>query len=150
MTTSPDTTAMSRNDQIIRSRTRNLKMSYDPASDLLWLRDGSPSDGSSLLEEAPFATIEMLDEGSREAVGVEISGFSSYLPLRRPDYCASVDTLTVGARRETATVVAENGDLVAYWRPDESAPGDLEPFAVDLRNASKHMAPLLATFSRKK
>ena len=134
----------------MRGRTRNLKMSYDPDNDILWLRDGCPSDGSSLLEEAPFATIEMLDEDSREAVGVEISGFSGYLPLRRPDYCEPADTLTIGARRETATLVAENGDLVAYWRSDESAPGDLEPFAVDLRNASKHLAPLLAAFSRKK
>lgn len=134
----------------MRGLTRNLKMSYDPDNDILWLRDGYPSDGSSLLEEAPFATMEMRDEDSREAIGVEISGFSGYLPLRRPDYCESADTLTIGARRETATLVVENGDLVAYWRPDESAPDDLEPFAVDLRNASGHLAPLLAAFSRKK
>ena len=94
--------------------------------------------------------MEMLDGDSREAVGVEVSGFSVYLPLRRPDYCESADTLTIGARRETATLVAENGDLVAYWRPDEFAPDDLEPFAVDLRNASRHLAPLLVAISRKK
>lgn len=58
----------------MRGLTRNLKMSYDPDNDILWLRDGCPSDGSSLLEDAPFATIEMRDEESREAVGVEISG----------------------------------------------------------------------------
>ena len=125
-------------------------MSYDPDSDTLWLRDGCPSDGSSLLEEAPFATMEMRYEDSQQAVGVEISGFSAYLPLRRPDYSEPTDTLTFGTGCETATLIAENGDLVAYWRPDESAPDDLEPFAVDLRNASKHLAPLLAAFSHKK
>ena len=147
MTTSSDITKTSSNDRIMRGQTRNLKMSYDPTNDILWLRDGSPSDGSSLLEEAPFATMETRDEDSREAVGVEISGFSGYLPLRRPDYYEPADTLTFGARRETATLVVENGDLVAYWRPDESALGDLEPFAVDLRNASQHLASLLVAFS---
>ena len=135
---------------IMRGLTRNLKMSYDPDNDILWLRDGCPSDGSSLLEEVPFATIEMRDEDSREAVGVEISGFSTYLPLRRPDYYEPTDTLTFGTGRETATLIAENGDLVAYWRPDEFAPHDLEPFAVDLRNASRHLAPLVAAFPHQK
>ena len=38
----------------------------------------------------------------------------------------------------------KNGDLIAYWRPDEYDPDDLVAVAVDLRNASKHLAPVIA------
>ena len=88
--------------------------------------------------------IDVPDEDSYEAVGLEVFAISAWLPLGKRGYCAETDTLTFGHGTETATVVAENGDLVAYWRPDQYDPGDTVAVAVDLRNASKHLAPVIA------
>ena len=50
--------------------------------------------------------------------------------------------LTIGDDVESATVIAENEDLIAYWRFDDSDPGDMAPVGLSLRNASKHLASL--------
>ena len=72
------------------------------------------------------------------------SASATWLPLGKRGYCEETDILTFGDGVETATVVAENGDLVAYWGPDEYDPdSSLLPIAVDLRNASKHLAAII-------
>lgn len=45
--------------------------------------------------------------------------------------------------------MAENGDLVLYWRPDRDYPDELTAIAIDIRNASKHLAPAIAANQHK-
>ena len=85
---------------------------------------------------------------SHVPVGLEVIGVSAWLPLGKRGYCKETDTLTFGSDTETATVIAENGDLIAYWSPDQYDPDYLLPIAVDLRNASKHLAPVLEAQSQ--
>ena len=122
----------------------NLRVHYDPECDAIGLNYSQPSGGTYELATAGMVMIDVPDDDSYEAVGLEVIGVSAWLPLGKRGYCAETDTLTFGHSTETATVVAENGDLAAYWRPDQYDPGETVVIAVDLRNASKHLAPVIA------
>ena len=41
--------------------------------------------------------------------------------------------------------VSKNGDIVGYWTPDKVDPADwMDAVGVAVRNASKHLAPVLS------
>ena len=102
------------------------------------------------LEYNPHVVIDLPPDDGKEPVAVEVLWISAYLPLEaNEDYCAETDTLTIGDEAQTATLIAENGDLVLYWRPDENYPGELTAIAIDIRNASKHLAPVIAANQHK-
>lgn len=126
----------------------NLRVHYDPECDAIGLDYKQPHRVTYELATVGMVMVDVPDEDSYEAVGLEVFAISSWLPLGKRDYCEETDTLTIGRGAETATLVAENGDLVAYWRPDEYDPDDLTPIAVDLRNASKHLAPVIEAMSQ--
>lgn len=126
----------------------NLKVHYDPDCDAIGANYSQPSGGTYELATVGMVMVDVPDEDSYEAIGLEVFAISSWLPLGKRGYCEETDTLTIGRGVETATVVAENGDLVAYWAPDEYDPADLVPIAVDLRNASKHLACVIAATSQ--
>lgn len=126
----------------------NLKVHYDPECDAIGLHYNQPSGATYELEKVGMVMIDLPDESSYEAIALEVIGISAWLPLGKRAYCRETDTLTFGDGVKTATVVAENSDLVAYWGPDEYDPDDLTPIAVDLRNASKHLAPVMAAMSQ--
>ena len=87
---------------------------------------------------------------SVESKAMRQSRVSSHLPLESNEkYCAETDTLTIGDELETATLIAENGDLVLYWRPDRNYPDELTAIAIDIRNASRHLAPAVAANKHK-
>ena len=68
---------------------------------------------------------------------------SVYIPLSpEHGYDPATDTLTFGGRAAKSAFATENGDLVAHWGYDEldPEPDFYVPFAVVLRNASKHLA----------
>ena len=117
---------------------------YDPEIDAISLHYDQPTCGGYEVAENWSIIMHVPDEESREAAELEVIGIGAWLPLGKRGYCHETDTLTFGHSPETATVVAENGDLVAYWRPDQYDPGDTVVIAVDLRNASKHLAPVIA------
>ena len=119
-----------------------LDLSYDPETDALALGSGHRRRTSVLLESEGHIVIDLPDEESRVVVGLEIFGISAYLPLGRRGYCKATDMLTIGDDVESATVIAENEDLIAYWRFDDSDPGDMAPVGLSLRNASRHLASL--------
>ena len=125
-----------------------LRSHYDPGIDAVSWHYEQPSCGGYEVAENWSIILHVPDDESRCAVELEVIGISAWLPLGKRGYCAETDTLTIGCGVETATVVAENGDLVAYWAPDEYDPDDLSPIAVDLRNASKHLAPVMAAMSQ--
>ena len=126
----------------------NLIAHYDPEIDAVSLHYGQPTCGGYEVAESWSIILHVPEDESRCAAALEVIGISDWLPLGKRDYCAETDTLTIGRDKETATVVAENGDLIAYWASDEYDPDDLSPIAVDLRNASKHLAPVIEAMSQ--
>ena len=119
---------------------------YDAEIDAIYLSSGKKRDLATDLEDEPFVVIDIA-EGEYEPIALEVIGISPEFPLERNEaYCAETDTLTLGTMPEKATKVVENDDLVAYWRFDGPDPDDYTAVAVDLRNASKHLAPAIAAF----
>jgi len=126
-----------------------LKVHYDPDCDAIGANYKQPHDGAREVEGLGWVVIDLLNWESHVPVGLEVIGISRWLPLGKRGYCEETDVLTFGDGVETATVVAVNGDLVAYWGPDEYDPdSSLLPIAVDLRNAAKHLAPVIAATSQ--
>lgn len=120
---------------------------YDPEIDAISLHHNQPTCGGYEVAANWSIIVHVPNEESREAAALEVIGIGAWLPLGKRGYCPETDTLTFGHSLKTATVIAENGDLVAYWRPDHYDPSYLTPIAVDLRNASKHLAPVIEAMS---
>lgn len=128
-----------------------LRVHYDSECDAIGLYSSQPSTVSSELETAPGVVVDLAndDELSCQAVGLDILGMKAYLPLGKLGYCEDTDTLTFGSELETATEIVENEDLIAYWRPDgEDFNGFMVPIALELRNASRHLAPVIANWPK--
>lgn len=126
----------------------NLIAHYDPEIDAIGLHCDQPTCGGYEVAENWSIILHVPEDASRCAAALEVIGISAWLPLGKRGYCAETDTLTIGHGTETATVIAENGDLIAYWRPDQYDASYLMPIAVDLRNASKHLAPVIEAMSQ--
>ena len=126
----------------------NLITHYDPEIDAVSLHYDQPTGGGYEVAENWSIILHVPEDERRCAAALEVIGISSWLPLGKRGYCEETDTLTIGRGAETATVVAENGDLIAYWRPDQYDPSFLLPIAVGLRNASEHLAPVIEAISQ--
>ena len=126
----------------------NLITHYDPEIDAVSLHYGQPTCGGYEVAANCSIILHVPEDESHCAAELEVIGISAWLPLGRRGYCRETDTLNFGDGTENATVVAEYGDLIAYWRPDEYDPGGLSPFAVDVRNASKHLAPVIEAMAQ--
>ena len=120
---------------------------YDPECDALGLHSGQPRSVSSTLATDVNIVIDLSNKERRKIVALEVLGISGYLPLGKAGYCEQTDTLTFGSEIKTATLVVKNGDLIAYWRSDNLPPISMEPVAVDLKNASIHLAPVIESLS---
>ena len=81
---------------------------------------------------------------SDAVVDLDIFGVSHFLPLRAErGYNAETDTLTLGEKPDADYRVIDSGDFVSYrqWIDDE---GHWDIVALDLRHASRHLAPAIA------
>ena len=81
---------------------------------------------------------------SDAVVDLDIFGVSHFLPLRpERGYDAATDTLTLGDKPDADYRVIDSGDFVSYrqWIDDE---GHWDIVALDLRQASRHLAPAIA------
>ncbi len=125
-----------------------LKVHYDPDCDAIGANYGQPSGATREVEGLGWVMIDLPDEKSHEPIALEVIGISAWLPLGKRGYRDETDTLTFGNGAENAAVIGKNGDLITYWRRDSSAPGGLTVFAVDLRNASKNLAPAIEAMSK--
>lgn len=127
-----------------------LKVHYDSECDALGLHSDRLSRISAELETVPGVVLDLAndDDLSCQVVGLEVLGMSAYVPLGKLGYCEETDTLTFGAEIETAIEIVENEDLAAHWRPDDSLDDFMVPVAFDLRNASKHLAPIMASWPK--
>ena len=87
-------------------------------------------------------------EGSEEVTQIDILRASRLLPLGpERGYDAQTDTLTLGDKPTADYRVVDNGDFVSYrqWFDDGS---ERDVVAVDLRQASVHLAPVLAALAQ--
>lgn len=124
-----------------------LEVHYDPECDAIGLHSGQQRNGSASLVTDVDVIIDLANEDSRQAVALEVLSISAYLPLGKHGYCDGTDTLTFGGEIDTATLVVKNGDLIAYWRRANLPLVSMEPVAVDLKNASKHLKPVIESLS---
>ena len=80
---------------------------------------------------------------SDAVVELDIFGVSHFLPLRAErNYDAATDTLTLGDKPAANYRIVESGDFVSYLQWEEGGHWDL--VALDLRQASRHLAPAIA------
>ena len=83
---------------------------------------------------------------SDAVVELDIFGVSHFLLLRAErGYDAATDTLTLGDKPDADYRVIDSGDFVSYrqWIDDE---GHWDIVALDLRQASRHLAPAIAAY----
>ena len=74
-------------------------------------------------------------------------GASAYLPLKK-GYDLETDTLLLGKRAEPPDLITETGDFVGYWHAHCGEPGGfMDPVGVLIRDASKHLASVCASFA---
>ena len=128
---------------LIRSLHNGLQLSYDPEIDAMSLYRGPPSWSGYEVADNWSIIVHVPHRGSHKPTELEIIGINGWLSSGLVDYHEESDILTFGKDADSATIVAENCDLVAYWRPDEHYPDMLECVAVDLRNGLKHLAPVI-------
>lgn len=128
-------------------REMELEVHYDPECDAIGLHSGQQRNGSASLVTDVDVIMDLANEDSHQAVALEVLSISAYLPLGKHGYCDGTDTLTFGDEIDTATLVVKNGDLIAYWRPDNLPSASMEPVAVDLKNASKHLKAVIEGLS---
>ena len=124
----------------------NLRISFDLQDQIFSLRSTPRSQDSASVLSAPGVVVDFPTEDSNKPVGLEVLGFGAILPLGKMDYSAITDTQSFGDK-DSATSIVENEDLLAYFGPQPDDPDYLYLVAVELRNASKHLAPLIACLS---
>ena len=125
----------------------SLRVKYSPEDDIVSLDTSEKGEGSCDVEGHYWTVIDLPFGGGYKPVALEIMFASDLMPLEKnAGYCSETDTLVIGEENCAATLVEKNGDLAAYWRPDDD-PDDLSLVAVSLRNASKHLAPVIASLA---
>ena len=121
-----------------------MKVKYYAEDDaLIIIANGRGRSGGTLRDD--FRVIlDFVDEGSEDITRMDILDIGRFLPLgANRGYDANTDTLTLGDKPDADYRVVDNGDFVSYqqWFDDGS---EWDVVAVDLRQASVHLAPVLA------
>ncbi len=129
----------------------SLRVGY--GDDCIYISTSQGSCESLSLVSDYGTVIDTHPDSDYKPTALEVLYISSYLPLETNDgYYPDTDTLVIGEGKDTATLVEENDDLVAYFAYDTSYPDDPDEFelvAAALRNASKHLAPAIANHINK-
>lgn len=125
-----------------------MQVSYYPEDDVLILVASRKGGGGGALRD-DFGVIFVIDgedEDDENVTRVDVHDATRFLPLSAElGYDAKTDTLTLGDKPTADYRVVDNGDFVSYrqWFDDGS---EWDVVAVDLRQASVHLAPVLAAF----
>ena len=121
-----------------------MEVKYFPEDDAL-IMDISRGGCSGATLRDDFGIILVFESESVEDIArVRVLHISDFLPLdAERGYDADTDTLTMGDKPTSDFRVVDNGDFVSYrqWFDDGS---EWDVVAVDLRQASVHLAPVLA------
>ena len=122
-----------------------MRTFYDSEANYVRLLSGDKGELSTTLLDDDNIVIDLDTEDGYGIVGLTIMGPRAYLPLGKVGYDAEADVLTFGVRVDDPALVTENGDLVAYWQVDKRDPTNcMDAVGAALRNASQHLAPVLA------
>ncbi len=122
---------------------------YSEDDALIIIADPHGRSGGTLRDD--FRVIlDFADAGIEDVTRIDILDLSRFLPLSAGrGYDADTDTLTLGDKpdEDADYRVVDNGDFVSYrqWFDDGSG---WDIVAVDLRQASKHLAPALASLAQ--
>ena len=73
-----------------------LKVHYDPDCDAIGANYAQPHGATYEVEGLSWVIVDVPDEVSNKAVGLEVIGISAFIPLGKRGYCAETDTLTFG------------------------------------------------------
>ena len=123
----------------------SLRIHYSPEDDIVMLYTTEEGEGGYDVEGHHWTRVILPSGGGHKPVALEVMFVSDLMPLEtNGGYCSETDTLVIGDGKGSATLVEENGDLSAYWLPEEDYPDDLSLAAVALRRASVHLAPVIA------
>ena len=126
----------------------SLRVGYSAVDDCIYISTSQGTCESWSLVSDFGIVIDTHPDNDYKPTALEVLYISSYLPLEtNGGYCPDTDTLVIGEGKDTAILVEENDDLVAYWALDPDDPDDPDNFelvAAGLRNASKHLAPAIA------
>ena len=127
-----------------------MKADYDIDEGILSLDTGMRSATSASLLDNPGIVVDLADADGHDIVGVTVMGADAYLPLKR-GYDPDTDILHLGRKADSPDLITETGDFVGYWQVYEGEPdGFRDPIGVAIRNASKHLAPVVASLAKKK
>ena len=126
-----------------------MKAYYDVEADVLSLTTGiQPATSASLLDD-PDIVVDLAEADGHDIVGLAVMWASAYLSLKK-GYDPETDTLLLGTKNAPPDLITERDDFVGYWRVDEDEPDSfMDPVAVLIRNASKHLAQVTATTAPK-
>ena len=121
-----------------------MEVKYYPEDDvLLIIKSHSGCSGGTLRDD--FGVIFTFEDvGNDNITRLDIHDVSYFLPLdAERGYDADTDTLTLGDKPDSDYRAVDNDDFVGYWQEcDGGRYWDI--VAVDLRQASVHLAPVLA------
>ncbi len=124
-----------------------MRASYDAQVRVLQVLNGQTVEVSASLIRGPDAAVHLGTHDGHDIVGFLVVGGSAFLPLGKRGYDPDTDTLTIGTATDDPDLVTENGDFIGYWEVDKlDAKGFRDSIGVALRNASVHLAPVLASF----
>ena len=122
-----------------------MRANYDKEANVLRLTmDVQAVTAASLLDD-PGIVIDLSASEGHDIIGLVIMGASAYLPLGR-GYNPSTDTLLLGTKTNDPGLITENGDFIGYWQVYDDDPSEfMDPVGVAIRNASKHLARVIAS-----
>ena len=125
-----------------------MRARYYSDDDILDVRNSKRSDCAASLYDCMGVAVFLETEKGQSITGFEVIGAKSALALNE-GYDAKTDILLFGDMADDPALVKENGDFVTHWRQvDLGAESGLFPIGVGLRNASKRLAPVIASMQR--
>lgn len=125
-----------------------MQAKYYAEDDALVISGTQRGHSGAALRDDFGVILDLADEGSEDVTRIDILNLSWFLPLSAErGYDADTDTLTLGDKPDADYRVVGNGDFVSYrqWFDDGSG---WDIVAVELRQASKYLAPALAALPR--
>ena len=129
-----------------------MQAKYYAEDDALVISGSRSGRSGAALRDDFGIILDLADVGSEDVTRLDILNVSWFLPLSAErGYDADTDTLTLGDKPDADADyrVVNNGDFVSYrqWFDDGS---QWDVVALDLRQASKYLAPAIAALSQPK
>ena len=121
-----------------------MQVKYYAEDDALILTGTPGGRSGAALRDNWEVILTLADEGSELITRLTVLHATDFLPLgAERGYDANTDTLTLGDKPDADYRVVENGDFAGYWQECDGG-RYWDVVAVDLRQASVHLAPVIA------